>query len=290
MQCHPPEETMAKDKSRPPSTPPLKQEQPAAGFTSAADVVREAHRRNGEIAGATVAQEAVSGEEARRLSDAVQPALREPALTTQLDACEKCGQSGEAKGGEYPCEKCGRPVLHDDAPVTEEKRGPTEHEARETLLEDLLAILAPMRREGETAPQVAQRMVDTLAGLAPVVQALQAEAAPDETLAEAMARVRGYAREAVGYKAQLQPAHNALGKHATARGVIVSHVASTSKDYDTGGRYRLALVTVEKGVVTVSEAVDVMAGAVSEELTFGLVRDHLEKRVEDFITPKAHRS
>jgi len=29
--------------------------------------------------------------------------------------CKKCGQYPEGQGGEYPCAKCGLPVVHDEA-------------------------------------------------------------------------------------------------------------------------------------------------------------------------------
>lgn len=144
----------------------------------------------------------------------------------------------------------------DAIPVAESKHGPTAEAATEALLESLLHRLAG-ERDGDEAPvAVLERII----------------------------------REREEYRQQLQPAHDALGKHANARGVLLSHVAGSGPSYDVGGRYRLALVTVKDGEVSISEAADVVAGVASHEMPFGLVRDHMEKRMEDYLTPEAHRS
>ena len=47
-------------------------------------------------------------------------ALREGAAET----CHACGQGGGAKGGEYPCKACGRPLVHDPADAVVETEEP----------------------------------------------------------------------------------------------------------------------------------------------------------------------
>lgn len=118
-------------------------------------------------------------------------------------------------------------------------------------------------------------------------EALATGGGMEERAADTLTRIRTRVLE---LEQQLQPAHNVFGPKAHARGLLVSHVEDSGPKYDVGGRYRLALVTVNNGQVTIAEAADVVAGQTSHDLPFGLVRDHMEKRLEDFLTPEAHRS
>lgn len=186
----------------------------------------------------------------------------------------------------------------DGIPVAESKRGPTAEAATESMLGELLLQLAPYQDDGETAPVALCRLLQSLEVLeydrldiGDINNVLTFDAGMPPTGGRSEgARVRALVEKVKTLEAQLQPAHNALGKHANARGVILSHVKGSGPSYDVGGKYRLAMVTVKDGQVDLAEAADVVAGQASHELPFGLVRDHLEKRLEDYLTPEAHRS
>lgn len=91
--------------------------------------------------------------------------------------------------------------------------------------------------------------------------------------------------------AQAQATHSVLGPHANARGILMTHVAESGPDYDTGGRYRVATITVSGGVVDIREIYDLGPnGEPSPVMQYGTAVDHVEKRVDDFLRPKAHRS
>lgn len=131
--------------------------------------------------------------------------------------------------------------------------------ATESMLDAILGVMRGAMLEGEDAVSAAQRIV----------------------------RDAGRCAE---LEAQLQAAHAVLGTQANMRGLLVSHVPDSGPGYDEGGRYRLVLVSAEGGATKTNDVVDLVGGKISPFLDFGLLRDHLEKRLADFITPKAHQS
>lgn len=192
----------------------------------------------------------------------------------------------------------------EDESPTEAAQPNAEH-AQEQLLAALQNLLAPERQEGEGPLKALERIIsearigraDDLT-IRSVNNMLEFEAGmpvkkhgdEDERVRELAQRHKQAVRERDELAAQLQPAHNAFGPLANARGFVVSHVKGSGKDYDEGGKYRVLRVAVQDGQVSMSEVADIVGGELTSELPFGLVRNHLERDGEEFIAPKAHRS
>ena len=190
----------------------------------------------------------------------------------------------------------------------------TAEAATETLLSVITQRRDAVKRDGETPLQARDRAIGpasrhaTLAKLVDidmgspeanahhlewtfhgVLRALK-ELGRDDKMNPAGA-VEQLVREHRDMATALQPAFDALGPKANTRGILMSHVAGSGPDYDTGGQYQVTLVSVEDGAVKLSPLVDLgPKGTPSPVMSFGVAADHVLKRMEDFLRPKAHRS
>lgn len=182
--------------------------------------------------------------------------------------------------------------------------------AQEAMLTALHRRLGAVALDGETSLQALERVIEEAAGyrrglsndsstddgntglshfyLSDLTRQLWPQGQEGEKPPAILARV---IRERDDALAQAQATHNVLGPHANARGILMTHVAESGPDYDTGGRYRVATITVSRGVVDIREIYDLGPnGEPSPVMQYGTAVDHVEKRVDDFLRPKAHRA
>lgn len=153
-----------------------------------------------------------------------------------------------------PTQTPNTPPLAEEAPA---EKPLNAEAATETLLSAITQRLDGVKQDGETSLQTLERVI----------------------------------REHGDMAAALQPAFDTLGAKANTRGILMSHVAGSGPDYDTGGQYMVTLVSVEDGAVRLSPLVDLgPKGTPSPVMSFGVAADHVLKRLEDFLRPKAHRS
>lgn len=113
-----------------------------------------------------------------------------------------------------------------------------------------------------------------------------------ETSLQALERIL---REHRDLAAQVQPAWDALGLKANTRGILVHHARESSPSYDTGGRFGVTLLTVEDGKVSLASVAEVGKDeqgtqTITPLMSYGTAQDHIDKALEDFLRPKAHRS
>lgn len=107
--------------------------------------------------------------------------------------------------------------------------------------------------------------------------------------------VRELADQNRSLRAAVQPSFDTLGTNANARGIIIHHVRGSGPGYDVGGRYGVSYLSVEDGTVKLTalqEPGKDEAGksGIYPTMTWGTASDHLDKALEDFLRPKAHRS
>lgn len=186
--------------------------------------------------------------------------------------------------------------------------------ATETLLSVLTQRLDGVKRPGESHLDAMERVIGAASSHATLVKLLDTgdgwtpEFAAD-TLASQRRAIAGLLKQAGredidqaravslllsehrDMSAALQPAFDALGAKANTRGILMSHVAGSGPSYDDGGQYMVTLVSVEDGTVSLRPLVDLgPKGSPSPVMSFGVAADHVLKRLEDFLLPKAHRS
>lgn len=197
-------------------------------------------------------------------------------------------------------------------------------ELLETIVEEsrsyraLAAVLRPELRDGETEEAAITRLSSETRAHQSLVKVLDtgegwtAYYAADTMRAQRVAiadalreanrhdvdqarAVRELLREHSDMRAALQPSFDTLGANANARGVIIHHVKGTGPGYDEGGRYGVTYLSVVDGAVSLAAIQEVGrdekgASGIYPSMTWGTASDHLDKAVEDFLRPKAHRS
>lgn len=258
---------MSKHKPQPtptPNTPPLKDEKPTLG--GAARALLES---KGIDPDSVTLAEDVSAEKPLSAEAATETLLS--VITQRLDAVKQ--------DGETHLQALERVIAESkvDGPVFNLGRS----EGQSDVLVSVRKAFDPEDREHMTGDLAMSRTLTVLSGLHAI---RQGDELPDLTAARIVQEHRDM-------QTALQPAFSTLGANANTRGILMSHVKGSGPDYDTGGQYQVTLVSVEDGAVRLSPLVDLgPKGSPSPVMSFGVAADHVLKRLEDFLRPKAHRS